>query len=220
MNEGGTKQYLLSLINEAEKAENKPKKFRKDLEEGYESLMNRASGWYKRRIQFFLFLIGLVIAVGFNADTFVITNQLSQNAELRVQLADMAETFQANADTAGLQRYYEMSVEKRMDSEFVAQLKALGDQDSTQVLRLYANTLQLQELMQEDLYPVHSMLGLGSIATLEIPEYKQGFWPVTGWILLKLLGWIVTALAIRAGAPFWFDLLNKVMKMRSSKKTS
>jgi len=93
LNEGGTKQYLLSLINEAEKAENKPKKFRKDLEEGYESLMNRASGWYKRRIQFFLFLIGLVIAVGFNADTFVITNQLSQNAELRVQLADMAETF-------------------------------------------------------------------------------------------------------------------------------
>lgn len=33
---------------------------------------------------------------------------------------------------------------------------------------------------------------------------------------LKLLGWLLTALAISLGAPFWFDLLNKFIKLRES----
>jgi hypothetical protein len=33
-----------------------------------------------------------------------------------------------------------------------------------------------------------------------------------------LLGWLVTALAISLGAPFWFDLLNKIMVVRSTVK--
>ena len=32
------------------------------------------------------------------------------------------------------------------------------------------------------------------------------------------LGWIITALAAAVGAPFWFDLLNKVMVIRSTVK--
>jgi hypothetical protein len=41
-----------------------------------------------------------------------------------------------------------------------------------------------------------------------------------GWpgILLMVIGWIVTALGISLGAPFWFDLLNKMMVIRSTVK--
>jgi len=35
---------------------------------------------------------------------------------------------------------------------------------------------------------------------------------------LKLFGWLITALAISLGAPFWFDLLNKFINIRSSLK--
>ena len=31
-----------------------------------------------------------------------------------------------------------------------------------------------------------------------------------------LLGWIVTVLAISLGAPFWFDVLNKIMNLRNA----
>jgi hypothetical protein len=31
-----------------------------------------------------------------------------------------------------------------------------------------------------------------------------------------LFGWIITALAISLGAPFWFDLLNKIVKLRGT----
>jgi hypothetical protein len=34
----------------------------------------------------------------------------------------------------------------------------------------------------------------------------------------KLVGWLLTALAIALGAPFWFDLLNKFLDVRSSLK--
>lgn len=36
--------------------------------------------------------------------------------------------------------------------------------------------------------------------------------------LLKLLGWLITGIAISLGAPFWFDLLNKFMIVRSTVK--
>lgn len=38
-----------------------------------------------------------------------------------------------------------------------------------------------------------------------------------GW-LVALLGWLITAVAVTLGAPFWFDLLNKFMALRSTVK--
>jgi uncharacterized protein (UPF0548 family) len=40
------------------------------------------------------------------------------------------------------------------------------------------------------------------------------------WNGLSLLGWLITALAISLGAPFWFDILNKFVKMRSASAPS
>lgn len=36
--------------------------------------------------------------------------------------------------------------------------------------------------------------------------------------LVKILGWLATALAISLGAPFWFDMLNKIMVVRATVK--
>jgi hypothetical protein len=35
----------------------------------------------------------------------------------------------------------------------------------------------------------------------------------------RILGWILTVLAISLGAPFWFDLLNKFVNIRSNGKS-
>jgi hypothetical protein len=39
-----------------------------------------------------------------------------------------------------------------------------------------------------------------------------------GWILWSIPGWLATAFAATLGAPFWFDVLNKVMVIRSTVK--
>ncbi len=38
-----------------------------------------------------------------------------------------------------------------------------------------------------------------------------------GW-LMRILGWLVTALALSLGAPFWFDMLNKIIVVRGTVK--
>jgi len=37
-------------------------------------------------------------------------------------------------------------------------------------------------------------------------------------VLVLILGWLVTAFAATLGAPFWFDVLNKIMVIRSTVK--
>lgn len=45
-------------------------------------------------------------------------------------------------------------------------------------------------------------------------EDQQAHWKCHCWSAIA--GWLLTALAISLGAPFWFDLLNKFMRLRSS----
>ena len=33
-----------------------------------------------------------------------------------------------------------------------------------------------------------------------------------------MIGWLITALAVSLGAPFWFDMLNKIIVVRSTVK--
>jgi hypothetical protein len=47
----------------------------------------------------------------------------------------------------------------------------------------------------------------------KLPSFK---W--IGALLLKLLGYLITAAAVSMGAPFWFDVLNKVSNLRSTLK--
>jgi hypothetical protein len=48
-------------------------------------------------------------------------------------------------------------------------------------------------------------------------------WPgsraeLSGQFASHLLGWLLTAIAVSFGAPFWFDTLNKIMVIRSTVK--
>lgn len=68
---------------------------------------------------------------------------------------------------------------------------------------------KLESLINNQIETVKSPLGLG---------WKNVDWGTVSpyEVLTTLLGWIVTALAISLGAPFWFDLLRKIVNIRSS----
>lgn len=58
-----------------------------------------------------------------------------------------------------------------------------------------------------------------ALAELKLPIGWQRELPASAadW-LSKLCGWLVVAIAAMFGAPFWFDLLNKIMVIRSTVK--
>ncbi len=72
-----------------------------------------------------------------------------------------------------------------------------------------ASLNKLEEMINDQVESVKSPLGLG---------WKNVDWSEVTWydVVLKLLGWTVTALAVSLGAPFWFDLLRKLVNIRSS----
>jgi hypothetical protein len=63
---------------------------------------------------------------------------------------------------------------------------------------------------------------VAQLDSLQLPILWQGVQPnISGighHVADSVLGWLVTALAVSLGAPFWFDLLNKFMVIRSTVK--
>ena len=76
------------------------------------------------------------------------------------------------------------------------------------------------------LYPTQGLSGIDSLHNLltRCPVIKNAamfqYSPNQAGGLETLLGWLITALAITLGAPFWFDLLSKLISLRGAGKIS
>jgi len=202
-------------------------KFQMVLEHWFEDTMERTTGWYKKKTQFILFIVGLVIAIIFNVDTIEITGKLSRNPKLTAQIVQQADNF----TKAHPNLTKELEQQKRDLDKFIVSIKGDTTKNKTTIDSLqkafnYNKALEKQQnfllskadtLINGDIKNVNSLLGIG------INHYSfrgECFIKKVGFFLLSIIGWIITALAISLGAPFWFDLLNKLMRLRSSVATT
>ena len=171
-------------------------KFRALLESWFDATMERASGWYKKRTQFVLLIIGFVVAVLFNVDTIEIASKLHKDPKLREQLVLQADNF--------------LKAHPSLEKEIVqTKITDTSRVDSLKKLTVRRDTLinEATAMIQGDISKVNNVLGSG-IGSVDIRS--------CGGLVSSLFGWCLTAVAISLGAPFWFDLLNKLMKLRSS----
>lgn len=67
-------------------------KVRSGIEQWYDSVMDRATGWFKRRAMLWLFLMGLLASAMLNLDSFDIAGQLLEKPALRQRATTLAET--------------------------------------------------------------------------------------------------------------------------------
>ncbi len=71
-------------------------RFRGALERSFDEVMDRASGWYKRRVQLILFIVGFALVVAINADSFSLGQRLWKDDALRAAVVAQAnKTVQA-----------------------------------------------------------------------------------------------------------------------------
>jgi hypothetical protein len=167
--------------------------FKNKLEDWYEETMERASGWYKKQTQFILVIIGFFIAYCFNVDSIAISKILMKDKKAREQMVQLASSRQAQ---------YAVIIDSMNKN------KTAGD--TTTSPSANADTVAVSDQYLQDTYKTlkddatsaMNILGLNkSVSPYQKKELR--FW-----------GWLLTALAISLGAPFWFDLLNKFMKLR------
>lgn len=161
-------------------ANNDIMKFRASLEKWFNEMMERVSGWYKRQVQWIVFIIGFCIAASFNVDTFKIVHNLSKDKTAREQMVQLATNYVKN-HPSGISNHSRDSVliNQKLDS-----------------LVIFADSLYKADITESN-----QLLGIG--------------WnDCISWE--SLLGWLITALAISLGAPFWFDLLSKLVRLRGT----
>ncbi|HTO43075.1 MAG TPA: hypothetical protein VML56_03280 [Burkholderiales bacterium] len=143
------------------------------VEGWFDDVMDRASGWYKRKAQWMLLVIAVVVTVIANADAISLATSLWQSPSLRASVVEAASAY-ANEQAAN------------------------GEEATLDELRQH-----LDELANRGL-----PLGWGADKVLSTRE--AGPWAS------KLAGLLLTALAASLGAPFWFDLVNKLINVRST----
>jgi len=161
---------ILTLIDEADGDLDRA---RRNIEDWYDAMMGRVSGWYKRHTTVLMLALGCLVAAGINADTVTIATALSNDAALRSAVVSAAEQRAATPLTAPVTD---------------------GAVDSLSLpLGWVGATAQ------------------NAADPRRIPGTAQGW-------LLKVFGILLTGLAISQGSPFWFDLLNKFIIVRSTVK--
>ncbi len=143
-------------------------RFQHAAEQWFDDSMERVSGWYKRRVQLILFVIGAVVVLLLNADSLATGRVLWRDDAVRAAVVSQAE--------------------------------AATEQDSGEV--------DIGETVRELDVPLGWDFSLGDEPN-QVPDDVLS-------VVAKLLGLALTVGALTLGASFWFDLLSKIMRVRSS----
>lgn len=166
------------------------------LEDEFDEMMDRVNGWYKRRITFIIFWLGFFICLIGNVDTIKISKLLAKNETVRKEMVALAEKTAQN------------------EKEYVKNSKTPAD--SSQSIE---ESRKEYKKIKEEIDQVDSHLGLGWKFEEKNPRFyskvKQVFIQITiEWAIF--LGILITALALTLGSQFWFDLLKKLVAIRSA----
>ncbi len=189
--------------------------FKQKMEDWFNEVQARATGWYKRNVQLILLMIGFIIAITINADTLGIVKKLSTDSKARKALVELSikQVQQLEADYFSSNEPYLESDFSEVDEELVYETEDFGGYNFDDIKNLNEKT---QKIVNEQLSDVNRIMGMGWNAMIEDFDKAKDGRNLFGWGIKKLFGFILTAIAISLGANFWFDILNKAIKIRNS----
>lgn len=190
-------------------------KLQQSVELWFESSMTRVSGGYKRHAQIWSIMIGVLLTVILNVDAFQLTKYFWKEPLMQEALMQTAETYLGT---------YQGDLELSSDQVLVLR------QDMFQLglpIGWFGSPIDLVE-------DVFVSPGAGTeMSCSAVPTGRLSLYGIRvgdlcypfantpmpsdalGW-LLKTMGLIVTSLATAQGAPFWFEILKKIINVRVS----
>jgi len=196
---------LLNLEAYIGEKESKLAKARQNVEKWFDDSMDRVSGTFKRYSQWMALMIGLVIALILNVDSIELTLYLWREPAVRQALAENASTFELP------QEELEANPEEALQN-FRNQFTGLTLPVGWGISRMEGSALSDVNCQ---LFPRENQsFGVPVIGTpfCFVPPQATN----QNNLAVKLLGIVLTALAARQGAPFWFDVLKRVVNLRAT----
>lgn len=205
---GNFKSVINAFYQEAEKDE---AIFRARVEIWFNDMMDRVGGWYKRTTQIILFFLGLGVAICLNANIFLMYERLASSPEDTQKIVAIAE------DVAKQSSFIQE----------IERIRAKGTDSLPTPISQQATYDKFNELInQTDTLINHNIASISNPLGLGWKSYSNPDGSVNIWseiknhgLLKTLVGWLIIALAISLGAPFWFDILKWVMNIRNTGST-
>ena len=227
--DGSTKENLLAILNGVE---GETAHARQALETWFDDAMDRVSGQYKRRIQIVTIALAFLITVLANADSFALTDHLVRNPATLAAIVALAEetaqnpvlaTPEADESATGTEEGDDTSQDEGIATPEVGTVNQDDDvgnsaDDAEEVLEdgttLTPDQRDLIAQLVEQTRALQLPLGWTLCKPTEDPQCR---WPqdAAGWGT-KALGLVITAAAVSLGAPFWFDILSKIVRIRTT----
>lgn len=159
------------------------------IAEWYDNGMDRLNGWYKKRIRGWLFIVGLIVAICFNVNSMRVVSRLYSDPQMRTAVSQAAE-------------------------KYIRETQQLPNAPTENIDLL---TKKIDSLTSR-LEPLNLPIGWNKRSMTVQNIFSKKTWNQLKdeASLFNLLGWLMTALALSFGAPFWFDALKKAVNMRTS----
>lgn len=227
-------------------AQGKLDRFREKLEGWFDDAMARVTGWYRRRTQLVSVLLGLLITLALDADFFKMSHILWHVPATRAALVEMGaaaverkvqtedkpaaagapgpeavgddETTLGDSpdrETAGTaQPTATANEEARAPTGDVMPSDEQAQSPETPGTAANSGVQANRELALKGLKELteQELLGWSSDPFASQTWKKLG----AGGTFVKLLGFLISVLAISLGAPFWFDLLGRFVSLRAA----
>lgn len=207
---------------------------RLNSETWFNESMDRLSGWYKRKAMALAFLIGLVLAAILNVDSIALANHLWKDPTLRQALVANATKF--TRDNPDLPESLGGDSPQDAVTFFNSQFAALDipvgwNYETTKLVS--GQSCSLIPSGENVIWGMYAEVPEAQLDDTEGQETSTGSEPLQGAMVpacqsisnlpetaagfaMKLLGFVLSAGAAAQGAPFWFDILKKLVNVRGS----
>ncbi len=208
--------------------------FRDEVATWFDRSMNRAGGVYKRNAKGVALLVGFSIAAFTNSDTFHILNRVASDESLRQVITDRAGQVQISQDPSNIrpgQMAQELESLKNQTDQVLSDIPLPISWNPSNLSRQlgcpYSPTptsgqqdLPYALLTQEQWKQLYrACLPSDVTPNFEAPLALQVLDMINRRplaFLRMLSGWGLSGIAIAMGAPFWFDLLSRLMNVRNT----
>lgn len=202
------------------------------IEAWFNNYMNRVSGWYQSHTVVSVRIIAIIITLVFNINVVKLAKTIYSNGQLRTNLVALADNVVDHPET--VTRYYSQTFDEQNKTLITAYQDSINNAGSNDSLRRVlerrkADTLSglaasYTRLQQDAIDTLTSKLKAANLPLgWEKCPFTKCYWKNEGTtekglynFLLALLGWFIGAGCISMGAPFWFDLLGKLVNLRRS----
>ena len=194
---------LDSLIKQTEQAGDTVEAFHQQVEGHFDNVVSRASGWVKRRSYYITLIASTVLVCSLNLDTINMINALAANPDATVKLVEIAQQQQLDVTA-------EIKVSTENNNNDALSIAKAKNEVAKATLADARNKLESTGIqLGWKVFP----LGFKNFPfSGRLPDGHVTF----ARIMRKTFGLLVSIFAISLGAPFWFDMLQKVMKVRTS----